>query len=215
MTGETPSIPQPPLGHASTIVAPPQDWRVLLTDSQNRWTVSVPEQTVQRLQMQQYVEENHESPPTGWRGQSFGPYVRVTWVRNGRRTRSTVLMVDLQSANSADTITLSPLVFGREVGEQTVALTPARRAQHRWARLRTLQGGVRIAGLVAGVISGWITASFAIERSSGQAVYHFSSGAEFALLIGAALLAAGSAVAMFVASELLTSDVPDQRKLGR
>jgi hypothetical protein len=207
-------MPQPTPKHAATVVAPPQNWPVLLADSQDRWTVSVPKQTVQRRQMEQYVEDNPGIPPMGWSGESFGPYVRVTW-EQGRRTRSTVLKVDLQGANSADTVTLSPLVFGREVSEQTVALRPARLAQHRWARLRTLQGGVRIAGLVAGVVSAWITASFAIGRSSGDAVLRFSSGAEFTLLIGAAVLAVGSAVAMFVASELLTWDVPDQMKSDR
>ena len=212
MTGPddvTPVMPQPTPTHAATDVALPQDWPVVLADSQDRWTVSLPEQTVQNRQMRRYEEDNDgATPPMGWRGQSFGPYVRVAW-KQGRRTRSTVLKVDLQGANSADPVTLSPLVFGREVSKQevskqTVALRPARLAQHRWARLRTLQGGVRIAGLVAGVVSAWITASFAIGRSSGHAVQRFSSEAEFALLIGAAFLAAVSAVAMFVASELLT-----------
>lgn len=202
---------QSPPASPAVVVAPPESWLVKIEDSQERWTVRLPGTTVQTRQMRQYQEATGTVPPAGWRGEQFGPYVQVTWRPAGKRVRSTVLKVDLQDTDGTEPLALSPLVFGRQVDGETVTLSPGNRWGHRKARLNTAPGRLRVGALAAGIVSAWITACFGIGRATGHAAFHFSSGAESALLFVAAVFAAASAVTTFVASEMLPTDVPNQK----
>jgi len=189
----------------------PQEWSVKTSDTQDRWTVSIPLNTLTSKQLLEFDQRGLPVPGEGWQPQLPGRYAELTaTLRSGKhekKHKKATLSVELVRGGGEEELTISPLVFGRSVSD--VTLEPGALSAFRRTRIRTKNMILRLVSITMGVVSAAIAASFAIGENVADP-YVVSSCTSLGWKVFAAILAAGAPFVLLIGERYyLDTDIPD------
>src|SRR4051794_14669066 len=93
----------------------PSKWAVDVVDSQDRWTVGIPQNTLTKAQLGQFKKQNLTAP-TGYQAQSPGNYLTILYTPPMLPDKKVTLKAKLLEGSDLKGLQLPPAVFGRGVG---------------------------------------------------------------------------------------------------
>jgi hypothetical protein len=138
----------------------PTEWKVCVSDDQDRWTLSLPASTLQARYLREYLAKHQQQPSSLDDLPQLPKYVKVTATRGAKRKKRSVLKTKLMPGGGEQFATIAAAAFGRDV--TSISFAPSSQWRFRLARLSTPANRLNIAAVILGAGSAVITAMFTI-----------------------------------------------------
>jgi len=186
----------------------PDSWPLKHSTTQDRWSVLVPLGRVELRYLQAIKESTQRDPPQGWKVPGLPRYLRLTWTKNGRRSRSIVLRRADATASDAEHLTVNGLVAPDVPDGSLVTIRAAGLSAFRRSRLAAQTTRAKLISIALGIFAAATTASFAIGRNQTEPLIHrFSPDVATFWQVLAAFAAAAAPLVGFGATEWWRDDV--------
>jgi hypothetical protein len=166
--------PQPPRPAPAPAEAPPQvtppvsaavepkpdgsstEWEVQAPEGQDRWTLSIPANTLQARYLKEYERMHGEVPASLDKLPKLPKYVKVTATGGTKRKKRSVLRTESIPGGGEQLARIASAAFGS--GVTGISLKPSRRWRFLLARLSTPANRLNTAAVFLGAASAVITA---------------------------------------------------------
>jgi hypothetical protein len=169
------------------------EWKVNVSDDHDRWTLSLPANTLQKRYLSEYFDKHQKDPPSLNDLPQLPKYVKVTATRTAGRKNRSVLKTKLIQGGGEQCATIAAAAFGPNV--ISISLAPSNQLQFRLARLNTPANRLNVAAVILGAASAVITVIFTVVIGAPQPGQSPSD----AVLAWAAIAAAAAVAAPLLA----------------